>query len=99
MNLLLKQRSPDSVVALACLILAAGLSLTLTPSTAAAAPASPLADAVEKSDRAGVRALIRQKIDVNAAQADGMTALHWAAHLDDLERRTGRHPRRFPGVE
>src|SRR5258705_10466997 len=46
---------------------------------------SPLADAAEKSDRATIRTLLKQHADVNAAQADGMTALHWAADLDDLE--------------
>lgn len=49
------------------------------------ADASSLADAAEKSDRASIRALIKQRADVNAAHADGMTALHWAAHRDDLE--------------
>jgi ankyrin repeat protein len=29
--------------------------------------------------------LLAEGADVNGAQADGMTALHWAAHLDDLE--------------
>jgi len=47
-----------------------------------AAPA-PLADALEKQDLAAVRALISDS-QVNAAQADGMTALHWAARHDDL---------------
>ena len=32
-----------------------------------------------------VRALLRQAADVNAAQADGMTALHWAAENDAAE--------------
>ncbi|MCI0746683.1 MAG: ankyrin repeat domain-containing protein [Verrucomicrobia subdivision 3 bacterium] len=50
-----------------------------------AANGSPLADAAEKSDRATVRALLKQNADVNAPQAGGMTALHWAAYLDDLE--------------
>jgi ankyrin repeat protein len=31
-----------------------------------------------------VRALLSQQVDVNSAQADGMTALHWAAYRDDL---------------
>ena len=48
-----------------------------------ASAASPLADAVEKNDLAAVRALIPDT-DVNAAQVDGMTALHWAVHHDDL---------------
>src|SRR5262245_35396970 len=46
---------------------------------------SPLADAAERSDRVTIRALLKQHADVNAPQADGMTALHWAAYLDDLE--------------
>ena len=36
-------------------------------------------------DRAKVRALLKQRVDVNAPQVDGMTALHWAAYQDDLE--------------
>jgi ankyrin repeat protein len=46
---------------------------------------SPLADAAEKSDRTTIHTLLKQHADVNAPQADGMTALHWAAYLDDLE--------------
>src|SRR3954466_1239454 len=46
---------------------------------------SPLADAVEKQDHAAFRKLLEQHDEVNASQADGMTALHWAAYLDDLE--------------
>lgn len=53
-------------------------------STAFAAE-SRLADAVEKSQGANIRALLKEAADVNAPQADGMTALHWAARLDDLE--------------
>ena len=63
-----------------------GLMLWLLP----IAPSSPgaesrLADAAEKSVRATIRTLLKQHADVNAPQADGMTALHWAAYLDDLE--------------
>ena len=46
---------------------------------------SPIADAAEKSDRAAIRTLLKQRADVNAPQADGMTALHWAAYRDDFE--------------
>ena len=46
---------------------------------------SAIADAAERQDRAAIRALLKHKTDVNAAQADGMTALHWAAYLDDFE--------------
>ena len=44
-----------------------------------------LADAAERKDRARVRALLEQRVDVNAPQVDGMTALHWAAYQDDLK--------------
>ena len=44
---------------------------------------SPVADAVMRGDSARVRQLIKQGLDVNAAQADGMTALHWAAQRGD----------------
>ncbi len=63
---------------------AIGLALLLAAPISAAGK-SPLADAAEKSDRATVRTLLKQHADVNAPQADGMTALHWAAYLDDFE--------------
>ena len=47
--------------------------------------AAYLADAAEQGDRAAVRELIAQGSAVDAAQVDGMTALHWAAYRDDLE--------------
>ncbi|WP_395144302.1 ankyrin repeat domain-containing protein [Armatimonas sp.] len=45
---------------------------------------SPLADAVERQDRPRIQALLQKGAQVNAAQADGMTALHWATHHNDL---------------
>jgi ankyrin repeat protein len=44
----------------------------------------PLIQAVRSTDIAAVRGLLKARIDVNAAQGDGATALHWAAHRDDL---------------
>ena len=44
-----------------------------------------LVDAVKNRDAGAARTLLKQKIDVNAAQPDGATALHWAAHWDDVE--------------
>ena len=41
--------------------------------------------AAADKDREAVRALLAKKVDVNAARADGATALMWAAHWDDLE--------------
>ena len=44
-----------------------------------------VADAAAKGDKEAVRSLIKQAVDVNAAQGDGMTALHWAALNGDAE--------------
>jgi ankyrin repeat protein len=50
-----------------------------------AAPALvPLVQAVRNVDAALVRRLIKERVDVNAREADGMTALHWAARLNDV---------------
>ena len=49
-----------------------------------AAPDTRLIDAVRRVDANAVRRLIEQKIDVNATQPDGATALHWAAHRNDV---------------
>jgi ankyrin repeat protein len=38
-----------------------------------------------QGDRAAVQSLLNQKADVNGAQGDGNTALHWAAYRDDVE--------------
>ena len=46
---------------------------------------APVADAAMHGDRAAVKALLQQGGDVNAAQGDGMTALHWAAMKNDGE--------------
>jgi len=52
----------------------------------AAAPAEPLlAGAAMRNDVAAVRALLKRAADVDAAQGDGMTALHWAAMNDNVE--------------
>lgn len=63
----------------------AGLCVLLFSAWVLPGAESSVADAAEKSDRATIRALLKEHADVNAAQADGMTALHWAAYLDDLE--------------
>ena len=57
----------------------ATLALTFTVLAAAPPPDSPVADAAMRGDVAAVRSLIDQGADVNGAQGDGMTALHWAA--------------------
>jgi len=46
---------------------------------------SPVADAVQHGDAQGLRALLKNKVDVNTPQPDGATALHWAAYRRDAE--------------
>jgi ankyrin repeat protein len=65
----------------------AGLALALlvTSGGVAAQADSAMADAAERADWARVRALVAQRADVNAAQPDGMTPLHWAAYYDKVD--------------
>ena len=51
----------------------------------AQAPDLRLIDAVKLQDSTAVHQLLDASVDVNAAQSDGATALHWAVYLDDLE--------------
>jgi uncharacterized protein len=44
-----------------------------------------LVDAVKSRNHEAVRSLLQQHVDVNTPQADGATALAWAAHWDDME--------------
>ena len=53
--------------------------------TVRAADRIPLIDAARNADIAALRSLLTQRVDVNAAAADGTTALHWASYRDDLE--------------
>src|ERR1041384_6598313 len=46
---------------------------------------SEIASAAERGDLAAIRALIAKKVDVNAAQPDGATALHWAVYRNSAE--------------
>ena len=53
-------------------VLVAAASLT------AAERGVPLIDAVKRADAVTVRALLQERADLNAAEPDGTTALHWA---------------------
>ncbi|HLI86576.1 MAG TPA: ankyrin repeat domain-containing protein [Bryobacteraceae bacterium] len=44
-----------------------------------------LIDAAKTGDKFAVRTLLEQHADANAVSPDGSTALHWAAHRNDLE--------------
>jgi ankyrin repeat protein len=58
--------------------------LCLPVAAVAAGRTVPLVDAAREGDERAIRALLQQRVDVNAAEADGTTALHWAAHRGDL---------------
>src|SRR5215212_1235756 len=62
---------------------------TLVLFCAATSPAfasgrADVADAMMHGDQAALRRLVQQKADVNGAQIDGVTALHWAVYRDDV---------------
>ena len=66
----------------AVLILPAIFAVSLM---AAAVDPPSVIQAAKNGDKDALRALVQKKADVNAAEADGATALHWASYHDDLE--------------
>src|SRR4029434_7093675 len=46
---------------------------------------STLADRIQAGDRAAALAMIAKGVDVNQAQVDGTTPLHWAVYRVDRE--------------
>ena len=65
---------------------AAGCLLVSSAPPAGAAGADlRLVEAVKQQDKRAVQTLLQQRVDVNAAEADGTTALHWAAYRNDPE--------------
>src|SRR5262245_52885130 len=69
--------SPTSAGATGARVPAAGAETSKVP--------SPLADAAQQQNKQAVQARLAKKADVNAAQPDGATALHWAAYAEDAE--------------
>jgi ankyrin repeat protein len=63
----------------------AGTALLLAATTPAPAP---IAEAAMRGDVESVMKLLKTGASVNAAQGDGMTALHWAAERGDLKMAT-----------
>ena len=59
-------------------------ALCLSALLTAAGPAS-LVDAAMQGNKDAVRQMLKQGADVNSAQGDGMTALHWAVQKGDVE--------------
>ncbi len=65
------------------LIVLAGGNL-LEPTLIAQRADARVAEAAKRGDVEAVRTLIKQKVPVTTAQPDGSTALHWAAHHDNM---------------
>jgi ankyrin repeat protein len=65
-------------------VVSASLVAALSVVGLAAAGDLRLIDAIRARDAGRVRVLLAERVDVNTRQGDGATALHWAAHLDDL---------------
>ena len=66
--------------------LAVGVFFLLVTDLVASGGDFQLVDAVEKKQSKDVvDSLLAQNVDVNASQLDGTTALHWAAHHNDLK--------------
>ena len=59
--------------------------LLLVISLQATAAPVPLIDAIKAGDKAAIRVLLQQRVNVNAIEPDGATALHWAARTNDLQ--------------
>jgi ankyrin repeat protein len=70
-----RMRIRVSIAAIAACGIAAGLPL--------GAAGSPLLEAVKRQDVQAVRALLKQRADITAADPDGSTALHWAAQRNN----------------
>jgi ankyrin repeat protein len=61
------------------------LAVFLFATIASAETRPPLVEAARNGDRDALRALLQKGASINAAEADGTTALHWASYRDDLE--------------
>ena len=72
-------RGPDKFRAATAFLLFCAATLPVF-----AAGRADVADAMMRGDQAAVRRLVQQKADVNAAQIDGATALHWAVYREDV---------------
>jgi ankyrin repeat protein len=60
-------------------------ALVLLAAAAAAHAESPLADAIKAGDRRAALEMIANGADVDAAQGDGTTPIHWASYRVDVD--------------
>jgi uncharacterized protein len=61
------------------------VALVVSATIAADGQSPNLREAVRSGNRAAVRALLQKRVDVNAPDPDGTTALHWAVRANDVE--------------
>ena len=80
---MLQTKSVRALLAVVCAALL--FAAAPTPKDIPVFGASPVADAAMEGDFDTVRGLLKQGVDVNAAQGDGMTALHWASLKGDVK--------------
>ena len=78
----MKRKSAGRVIAS---ILCGSALFLLLPAAGFGAGTSEVADAAMRGDTGAVQGLLQQHADVNAPQADGATALHWAVFRSDQE--------------
>ena len=68
-----------------CLRVAVLVLVSLAAAAEPAKAAENLIEAAQEQDAEAVRELLRAGVDANTRRADGVTALHWAAHWGDSE--------------
>ena len=61
------------------------VALVLLAGAATAQADSSLADTIKAGDRRTALEMIAKGVDVNAAQPDGTTAIHWASYQVDAQ--------------
>ena len=76
---------PNRLPSVASIVLLTAAVLASAAIVSAAAADATVVDAAERQDVEALQALIADGADVNVAQADGATALQWAAHWDDFD--------------
>jgi len=67
------------------MVIAIAIMLSSVAAIVLGAGSSDVANAAERGDLAAVRSLILKKANVNDAQPDGATALHWAVYRNNPE--------------
>lgn len=81
----MRAAAPIRLPSVGLIVLFTAVVLVSATTVRAAANDALVVDAAERQDVGALQTLIADGADVNVAQADGATALQWAAHWDDLD--------------